>query len=229
MIGFFGDSWIDTYGDTRHSWPCVVAKLLNERAGYHGKGGTSHWYSYQTFLKHYKKYDTIVFSHTTYSRWPSLPSSESLRHWDTGHVRNTKDSSTLMKLLNQNYMELWPENLLSFLCQNIYDDINKRCLEKNIHLVNVIPYVNPYENTITEYVKINNLDKVSRIEEINIDGKMRNTCDWLAQNRMMESRFCHLNLKNNKKLGQVVYDLIKNNTRNKEIDLLDYEWEVFDE
>ena len=58
MIGFFGDSWIDTEGDTTHSWPCVVAKLLNERAGYHGKSGTSHWYAYQTFLKHYKKYDT---------------------------------------------------------------------------------------------------------------------------------------------------------------------------
>jgi len=229
MIGYFGDSWIDTYGDTTHSWPSVVADLLNKKADYYGKSGTSHWYAYQTFLKYYTKYDTIVFSHTSYTRWPSLPSSESLRHWDTPNVANTKDSSELMKVLKQNYMELFPNELLSFLCQGIYDDINKKCLEKNIHLINVIPFNNPYKTDRTEYVRIKNLDKVSKIEKINIGGKIRNTCDWLAQTQVMDPRFCHFNLKNNKKLGYLIHDLIKNNVRNKEVNLSYYEWEVFDE
>ena len=229
MIGFFGDSWIDTYGDTTYSWPSIVANLLNKKAGYYGKSGTSHWYAYQTFLKHYKKYDTIVFSHTTYTRWPSLPNSESLRHWDTTHLGNNKDSSMLMKLLKQNYMELCPDELLIFLCQHIYNDINKKCLEKNIHLVNVLPYSNPYENDRTEYVRVTNLNNVSTIEESNIDGKMRNTMQWISEKQIIDPRYCHLNFKNNKKLGHLIYDLIKNNVRNQRINLVDYEWEVFDE
>lgn len=228
MIGFFGDSWIDTYGDTTYSWPSIVAKLLSKKADYYGKSGTSHWYAYQTFLKHYKKYDTIVFSHTSYTRWPSLPNSEGLRHWDTGQV-DAKDSSTLMKLLNQNYMELFPNELLSFLCQNIYNDINKKCLKENIQLINVIPYSTPYDHGDSEYVRITNLNKISSIEESILDGKRRNTLDWVAKKQIIDPRFCHFNLKNNEKLGHLIYDIIKSNVRNKKIDLLNYDWEVFEE
>jgi hypothetical protein len=122
-------------------------------------------------------------------------------------------------------MELWPEKLLSFLCENIYKDINNRCREENKYLINVFPYKNPYDIS-TDFPKLINLDSISNAEKT-IDGI--NITNWVAKKNIPDIRFCHFNFKNNKKIGNMITDLIINRDKNIEIDFTKHEWDVFDE
>lgn len=224
MIGFIGDSWIDTYGN-KSSWPFLVAQKLNINAEYHGVSGTSHWYAYQKFLQNFKKYQIIVFSHANYTRYPCVPKEEGNAHWNTGHVR-TDYTSDFFKNVNPYYIDLFPDDLLTFICENIFKKVNQLCQENNIYLINLFPYSVNYSFTNTEFPVVHKLYEASQKEKVIIDEKQYNTFDVI---KGKDFRLCHFNYPNNVMISNVVTNLIQNKTKNKLINLLKYPITVFDE
>jgi len=230
MIGFFGDSYINVSSREKSSWPLMVANLLNEKGDFYGLAGTSHWHSYEVFLKNYKKYDTIVFSHTSHSRWPHLPKEETGHHWQIGYEGRAGNISDFLKKINTVYHDIFSDELLTFLCSNIFKSINEICRENNIYLINVIPFgtpVDPY-NTTTDFVNIFNIDKISWKEEMQYNNKTYLVNDWLTNLQKLDPRYCHLNGRNNVILSKIVADLISSKVKNQCIDALTYQWEYHD-
>lgn len=225
MIGFFGDSYIDANRREKSSWPAMVADSLNKTGDYYGMSGTSHWYSYEIFLKNYKKYDTIVFSHTSHSRWPHLPAEEIGHHWQIGYP--DVHTSDLLKKLNSVYHDIFSDELLNFLCGNIFKSINEICRDNNIHLINIFPFETQYDTT-TEFVSIFNIDKISIKEEMKYDNKKYMVSKWLASQHKLDPRNCHLNERNNIIFSKIITDLIFNKVKNQSIDALTYDWEYYD-
>lgn len=229
MIGFIGDSWIDTYNDTEHSWPALVSKKLDMDADYLGMSGTSHWFAYQKFLENYKKYKIIVFSHANYTRYPCIPNSEGFMHWNTGHVK-TKYESDFFNKVNPYYMDLFPDNFLNFLCGKIYEDVNHICKDNDIFLVNVIPYSVNYNFKNTEFPILHKLYEVSLREKIKSNGKQIPTFDYIGNNTSgKDFRFCHFNFPNNILVSNIIVSLIKEKQTNKILNLLKFPFTVFDE
>ena len=225
MIGYFGDSFIDVVSRDEPSWPLIVSDLLNTKGDYFGKSGTSQWYSYELFLKNYKKYDVIVFCHTAHSRWPHLPEEHIGLNWNLGYPGVPSDD--FMKKINSVYHDIFSDELLSFICQNIYKSVNDICAKNNIHLINIIPFELTYELD-SEFVHIFSMNEVSRKEVLVYDGKKYLTSDWLHKFPHFDPRYCHLNRKNNIIFSQIISDLIKNKVKNKNINMLDYQWEYHD-
>jgi hypothetical protein len=225
MIGYFGDSFIDVASRTEPSWPLMVSDLLNDKGDYYGKSGTSHWYSYELFLKNYKKYDTIIFCHTAHSRWPHLPEHETGHHWKIGYPGVIVND--FMKKINEVYHDIFSDELLTFICGNIYRNVNQICKQNNIYLINILPFEVTY-NLDTEFVNIFNINIVSRNEVMEYHGKQFGTSDWLHTYPNVDPRCCHLNDRNNAIFSEILSDLTKNKVMNKNIDALDYQWEYHD-
>jgi hypothetical protein len=234
VIGFFGDSFIDVSSREKSSWPTLVSDSLNESGDFYGRSGTSHWYSYELFLKNYKKYDTVVFCHTSHSRWPHLPEEETGHHWQIGYSGHGASHNNFMNNINKIYHDIFSDKLLTFLCSSIFKSINEICRENNIHLINIIPFgtpVDPYDTT-TDFVNIFNIDKISWKEETHLDNKSYLVCQWLSdQNKKKvtyDPRYCHLNGRNNIIFSKIVADLISNRVKDQSIDALKYQWEFHD-
>lgn len=75
-IGIFGDSFADHGNEIKrqahYSWFNVFASNFTEQTkiDIHGVGASSLFFSYEKFIKHYQKYDVIVFCVTGASRYP---------------------------------------------------------------------------------------------------------------------------------------------------------------
>ena len=82
-IGIFGDSYADIncpdincHDADSKPWPEIIETMMGAEAEFHAQSSTSMWYSYQKFLKNYKKFDNIVFCYTDYNRWQSITDPE---------------------------------------------------------------------------------------------------------------------------------------------------------
>lgn len=232
MIGFFGDSWIDIHGHTNEDyWPVLTAKKCNLTPAYIGASGSSHYNAYKKFLKNYKKFEVIVFSHTAYTRYPCLPEEEEEKHlhWNTGQFSDSNLKNEFFNKVGPYYFDLFPDDLLTFICGHIYHEINQTCLENNIYLINVFPYGVKYD-TVTEFPIIRNLQNVSSREVIKIDGKEYNTQQWLSKSWTgLDFRMCHLNFSNHEMLSNILANIIKEKPYNKTYDLSRYPYSIYDE
>lgn len=226
MIGYFGDSYIDIADALGNPWPLILKDSLGVEAGFHARSGTSHWHAYDRFIKNYHKYDTIVFCHTSHSRWPHLPDEEEGHHFDIGYDWVT--NSDFMKNINRIYSDIFTDDLLGFLCKSIYDNVNKICRENDIYLVNLIPFPLPYEYKDTEFPVIDGIDKISWSEEIIVEGRTEIFNKWLSKQHIYDVRYCHLNPKNNFRMSNMIKNLIDNKTKNKLIIAHHCEWDYRD-
>ena len=231
-LGVYGDSWIDICGygtrvpDERYAYPALVKQNLNADADFYGYYGTSHWYSFEKFLQTYKKYDAILFVHPGHVRWPSLPVSETGNNYDIYPNDNIFDimnplsnnKSDFMSNINKFFLDILPEELLVFLSKSIYDKVNSLCKEKNIYLVNIMPFERPYDITNTAFPFITDLIHVSNKEKTNHNGKKILTSKLIRDSKIPDPRVCHLNFKNNRSLANIISKLIEQKAENKHID-----------
>ncbi len=217
-IGIFGDSYCDKKGNKIvGSWAEVVNKHVKPNSvGYYGSSGTSQWWSYQEFLKHYHKYDTIFFVHSSIRRWPHLPEDLMGHHYDVGY--NISDSE-LIKEMNKYFLHIFSDELLSFIGESIFKAVNDTCRKNDIYLVNLVPFEVFYDLT-TDYPVITDIDEVSRSEEIVFNGKNQNFFKVLTDNKINDPRSCHLNNSNNQLLGNHIIDLLENKTYNNKTSML---------
>jgi hypothetical protein len=224
-IGIFGDSFAAYYGvyTENKPWPILLNEMMGDgKAGQWARGGTSHWYSYEQFIKRYKKYDCIVFCHTNSMRWPVTPPGLEHYAWEIGFTGNS-----LMEPYNNVRKDILSEELLNYISLNIFKDVNRICQENNKYLVNIFSFPLDYDMPKTSYPALLKLNQVSIAEHIFYKGKYQRTGD-VNTVRGGDLRDCHLNTLNNKRLADIVCDLIKNKTLDTIIDLTELEWDAKD-
>lgn len=223
-LGIFGDSFAVAHG-YETGWTGILGKQLNNtKAVIHGCSGTSHWFSYKKFLENYENYDIIVFCHTNSMRWPVVPEGEQGRAWNIGYL-----SCPVMDPYNKVRKDIMSEELLNYLSFNIFRYINRLCLEHNIYLVNILCFPLDFILPPTKFPVLIDLNQISKKEQVIYEGKLKFTGELNSLLRRGDRRDCHLNTLNNKKLADIVADLIKNKTYNIYKDLLqEYNWDYRD-
>lgn len=228
-LGVFGDSYADFGNDiNRIAWPALVKKGLNCEAHFFAKAGSSLFYSYELFLKHYKKFDTIIFTFSSSNRWPALPSEYSGKEYNIGYTK----IDPLMDHLNTYFFTLFPDNLLNLISSAIHRNVVKICKDQGIYLIQIIPFSNYKDRKIrfdfdfyeNDFPLITGLDIISHLEQINIEGKVNYTCKYLAEKNMQDYRMCHLNKTNNIMLADMLIDYIKNMKYNIDIRCEQLNW-----
>jgi hypothetical protein len=238
-VGIFGDSFADPikFNESENfSWPVLLSKefTLSKKDCY-AQQGTSHWWSYEQFLKNYKKYDTIIFVHTNAIRWPHLPADETGKHWNVG-VRGKLGevdslATPLLRKINSHFVDIFSDELLNFISRNIYKAVNELCLQHNIQLLNIMPFDVEYNIEDFGYPTLTGLRAISANERVVIDGNRYNIIESLALvNELSDSnRYCHLNRANNRSLATIITDLILTK-KNGIVDLTSYDcWATEDE
>ena len=228
-LGVFGDSFadpIDFNASDNFAWPVLLSKECNlTKKDCYARKGTSHWWSYEQFLLNYKKYDTIIFVHTSAMRWPHLPTEETGRHWMVGEFGDIDGLvSPLLRQINPHYMDLFSEELLNFISQNIYRSVNQICLEHGIQLVNIMPFETEYVVEDFGYPTLTGLTKISLDERVVINGTRYTIVEalHLVEEIREYSRYCHLNKTNNRTLSDMMIELIESK-RSGVIDLTAYD------
>lgn len=222
-LGIFGDSFADIALDDKikwhenFSWPILLSKKLNIKADYHGRAGTSSWYSYEKFIDTYKQYSHVVFTYSYHWRWPYLDPSLGNHHWlhDENTIKNihhlSEHDKKTMTDVAKSYNYVFNMQLFKFINQNIVRDVNKICKENNIKLVNLFvdksddePY---YKKEDLSFAVLDNLYQVSKKEMIKINGKdytMHQVCSDLKK---MDCRYCHMFEHNNHIVADTIFNL----------------------
>lgn len=246
-LGIFGDSYAAFVGryESCPPWPKHLSSLLNaETFGHHALPGTSHWYAYEQFLRHYKNYDTIVFVHTNCERWPYLPHEQQCKAWNIGYLQDE-----YMDPLNKIRKTIFPSALLEFISLSIFKDVNDKCREAGIYLVNVFSFPDDYVIPATEFPIVKHLDYVSHLEKtkfqdhfpkpdfsfkakfeqwINDESRYYPTQMIIKSTGGQDRRECHMNCNNNKRLAFMLFDFVKNKQHDIIVDCKQKEWDVFD-
>lgn len=245
-LGIFGDSYA-AFNDIDENclpWPRLLAQLLNDNHfGRYAMGGSSHWYGYETFIKNYRNYDVIVFSHTNCERWPCMPPGLESKAWNIGYLPDPD-----LDAINKIRKNIFSSKLLQFVSLNIVKEVNQLCKDEGIYLINIFPFTVEFNLPSIDFPIIKNLDKVSHLEKtkyLNHFPRLKFNLKDLIQTRRLEEKFfetckinhtiakdfreCHLNCKNNKRLANMLYNLIVKKEHNIFIDCMACEWDIYDE
>ena len=206
MIGVFGDSFADV--KPGEGWVTFLHKDIES----HGASGTSHWWSYQQFLKHHQRYHTVIFIHTTNSRWPVL-SDDVPPGWAyiTGFQENYPEE---MLERNRYFLEFFPDAFRQFISDAIFRSVNEICEQQGKHLINIMAYSHQesHERVKTSFPVFTHLDDVSRYEKISYNGDMMSVTEFLHEQRIRDTRICHLSRKNNEQLSRILQPFLSAGT-----------------
>lgn len=223
-IGIFGDSFA-AYHDYNTSWTSIIKdKFAKGKLVNHAIPGTSHWFSYQKFLQDFQNYNIIIFCHTNSMRWPALPPGEHGRAWNIGYV-----NCPVMDPYNKIRKDIIPEELLYFISYNIFREVNRLCIENNKYLVNLLSFPLDFELPKTKFPVLIDLNQISKKEQVIYNGELKLICDLNSLLKRGDRRDSHLMPSNNKKLANIIIDLIKNEKYDVYDDLQEkYEWDIRD-
>jgi len=224
-----GDYWIP-------AWSCLLVAHYEPRLAdrvnaqdctrfphVFGRSGVSNWYTYQRFLKNYHEYKRIVWVWTNKSRWPYLPESLAGHHFNVTNMHHLIEKSSgrdylvessdlaLLEQMNQVYTSIYPEALMDFINNSIFLDVQRRCQDRGIALVNITiddDYTTQWP--LTDYPMFRGLNAVSWREPSGVDGELMR--DIINERFLVEMRTCHLNTLNNQLLRDLVIANLDQNT-----------------
>jgi hypothetical protein len=219
-VGIFGDSFADR---TQLDGPFLDEswiKVLEDkglRVVSYGKSGTSTWYSYEQFCSHYDQFDHIVFVYSQPDRIHYLP--EGTEQYSYLHsvddyfaayhnsALNPLDEQTLLRIVSGHIAGL-SQSFNFFVQQKIFDDINLRCREKNIRIVNVLPFENRKHPN-------HKLDFNSRYGDVfyNLLQVSTKELPHLLEKGFRDKRSCHLSKENNFVLAEIIEKSLSTDTR----------------
>ena len=208
-LGIFGDSYA---AGGKECWPQYLSQNLNIDYDNHSRAGTSTFYSYKKFFEKHEQYTHIVFTYSDPNRIHSLPKMYEGLHYVK--PQDTDENFKVIKGVVLTYFRYLQDNLLdSIIQQKIYDDIQDICQQKNIKLVNILPF-EPCRFDNIEFTKRKNtfsnllgLDKISWKELTTARPE-----DYDSYNYgIPDSRECHLTPENNKILATLVADCFDQN------------------
>ncbi len=178
------------------------------------------------FLKHYKKYDKIVFTYSHYSRWSYLPEHliglslirpEGTINSPGFESHQDESMKKYVDILLKAHPIVYSEELQIFTYQNIFNSVNNLCKENNIKLINLMPFEQNYVNLelrkklINFYIDISNatgscltgLADVSFGEALDKNGILQSDIIFKMG---IDYRASHLSLENNKVLASIIAD-----------------------
>lgn len=214
-IGVFGDSFTDRQmnpyfmppGRQDESWLRVLEDEGHIVESF-GRGGTSTWFSYENFLQHYKYYDAIIFSYSHHARIHTMPDGfQSFSYIDSTEKLAKIDRAKLLPEDKQNDLHdiikgvRMADNFLfnTFVVSKIFEDVNHVCRRNDIKLVNLLPF--EFKKTIDRFnFKASHGDVLYNlipvVEKELVTGEV-------------DCRFCHLTAENNKVLGNIILDSLR--------------------
>lgn len=219
-IGVFGDSFADRYivptltkrGYVDESWMQYLENLGHHVECY-GLSSTSTWYSFEQFLALHEYMDTIVFVYSHHGRVPSIPKpyrlfatfadrpiEELIEHHTYKNCSSEDQENILTIIKSANLTSNRTFNL--FVQHQIFAEVNKICREKNIRLVNILPFAD--KDSIKDYdLKSAHGDCLYDLipvvyKELEVGGS--------------DPRQCHLSLENNTILGKVIVESLNSSS-----------------
>jgi hypothetical protein len=209
-IGIFGDSFADSNRKPTLSWTHYLADVLRaESISTFSRSGTSHWWSYEFFLKNYKDFDTIIFCHTLPVRWPSLPDEYLGYHWDVGQAKAALTTPEYIQKINRVFLDIFPEPLLDAISEHIFRKVDELCREANISLVHLtVGQPNYNVKKYTSYPVLVDVSAISFMERTMYKSKDINFWEQLVKLNIPDIRACHLLPNNNMSLAKLIAERI---------------------
>ena len=211
MIGVFGDSFADiTPGAWNNQHHLGYPMLLSEHVQGYAKSGTSHFWSFQQFLKHHHQFRKIIFVHASSSRWCHLPASVPVQMQYHVFPDDVPEFPELMEL-NKYFFDVFPDELRTFISDNIFQTVNQICHEKNIHLVNIMVHdtqMEAHHRIAVPFPVLVDVDGVSRKEMMITEAGCVSITEHLHHHRIPDVRPCHLSLENNRIMADVVQSFV---------------------
>lgn len=214
-IGIFGDSFADASSGNEYCWPKIATDSLLAKGDFYAKSGTSMWWSYEQFKKYYRKYDVIIFSFTSSTRWPCIPEELGGRHFNIGYFKD----NTILDTLNPYFFTLFPDEFRKFICRNIHKDVVESCERDSKYLIQVMPFLQgpgekiparfDFDPIPNKFPMISALDTISHLEELSYQGKRHKTGRLLSELSIDDHRGCHLNRSNNLVVSEWIGDCIR--------------------
>jgi hypothetical protein len=156
-IGVFGDSYADRDMAqqlqkfiTDESWMSHIESKGHKISTY-GVSGSASYHAFTCFLDHYSRFDHIVFCWSYPHRIQSMPDRYAAvssiqdveTFYKTARFKNfdaSEQSEIVQILLGYKFscnfrFNLWAQ-------QKMFDEVNQICKDKNIKLINVLPFIN---------------------------------------------------------------------------------------
>jgi len=219
-IGVFGDSFADRLlHPTLIEMGCADESWIRylEYQGHHvetyGLSSTSTWYSFEQFLSLHNIMDAIVFVYSHPSRIHNMPSAysrfasfvhstaEELAEHHRFKARTSEDQENIMTVIkaasitSNKYFDL-------FVQHKVFEEVNKLCREKNIKIVNILPFED--KDSVKDYdLKSAHGDCLYDLLPV-----VYKEMDFLR----VDPRQCHLSLENNTILGKVIVESLNSSS-----------------
>jgi hypothetical protein len=201
-IGIFGDSFADyhnSFTDSENeSWMHFLKKETKSEVDVYGHAGTSLWYSFDLFLKNYKKYSHIVFCFTNPHRIHSIPG----KFRGLEHVKDpdflqflSKQELDFRKIFLVYWKYLFNEEFDIFVCQQMFEKVQEICKDNNIKIVSILPFELPDHCQISY-----NLDKKQGDCYIGLNHVVCEEVERSSTKKFPpggDRRYCHLTKENN--------------------------------
>jgi hypothetical protein len=220
QLGVFGDSFaskfVSPHAISGEPWVNTLCKLLKIESTLYALHGTSIWWSYCNFLKHYKKFSHIVFVYSQHNRWHHLPKEyETMHHITTKGLtifENDNKKYNASKILLDAYPIVNSEELDLYIYQKIFHDVNQLCRRNDIKLINFMPFDN---GKLIDYSTrsgfcIYNAKNLTGFEQTQLTDIEK--IKFTAMLHSGDLRYCHMNWKNNGVVARRMYENINNTT-----------------
>jgi hypothetical protein len=220
-LGIFGDSFasdaMSPHNLPGKPWVNTLTKLMNIEYDMYAVHGTSIWWSYCNFLKYHKNFSHIVFVYSQHNRWHNLPKDyETMHHvtTDNSFISNSNsEKHKVSKILIDAYPIVNSEDLDLYLYQKIFHDVNHLCRRNNIKLINFMPFDN---GKLIDYSTrygfcIYNAFGLMKFEQTNLTSNERT--EFTNMINTGDLRYCHMNWKNNRLVGNRMYENLNDPTK----------------
>jgi hypothetical protein len=217
-LGIFGDSFADIgtviHPVPRDPWISILPNLLQLDSTIHALCGTSIWWSFNNFLKHYKNYSHVVFVYSQHNRWHSLQQKyETMHHITVNKLllpTVDKEQRDAAKILFDAYPIVNSEEFDIYVYQKIFNDVNQLCFDNNIKLINFMPFDN---GTLIDYSRragfcIYNATGLTQFEQQQLTHSEQT--QFINMVYSGDMRYCHMNWKNNKLVADRMYENLNN-------------------
>ena len=219
-LGIFGDSFASDYLSPNNiygePWVLTLSKLLNIDFTLYALHGTSIWWSFNNFLKHYKDFSHIVFAYSQHNRWHSMIKEYETMHYvtvDKGFLDNISDEKyDIAKMLVDVYPIVSSEDFDLYVYQKIFDDVNRICRDNGIKLINFMPFDN---GSLINYSNRSGSCIYNAIGLTSLEQQQLNSVEKEQFIKMVFSgdlRYCHMNWKNNKMVANRMYENLNNSS-----------------
>jgi hypothetical protein len=210
-IAVFGDSYAELPIQKYYNgWLSLMSEYGSDITNF-AMPGTSIFWSYEHFIKNYKKFDYIIFCHSSPQRYPCCPNYNghgSMLHGDIF------GESPYMKEQAKYYLDFFPKHFLQFVFEQVALDIDYRCKIENKKVIQIFTTSDAQSSLLDRLTSssfITNFYYPGSLEYITINGDSQNLVGLLGR-KEKDYRTCHMNTLNNIKIANIILEMVNSPT-----------------